>query len=385
MEEKPKVLLMSHVFTPEIIGSNEMIDKEIRTEICRLWNKLMEISHLSFYEGRFPTIQEIQQLIRDFRPDIIGCHLSHPLSKNMIESSSVFAIATSTSGYDHIERTEDDDILITHTPGVLHITVADYTISLIMANLRNLVDLHNYVWDGNWTSDEKWDLDQSLSSIIDNKIIGIVGLGEIGTEVLKKLYPWGVKFIYYDKNRCRESEENYPKLECKQSIEEVFKEADIVSLHIPLNKYTENIVNKDLLKLMKKDSLLVNTARGGIINFEDLLQLLEVKEIKVNFAFDVFPEEPIRPEVLQRLKTIKREQPEIRMLLLPHNASADADTRGEMIKIFINNIIRLIESNNIADLEDVNIIPEHRIKLSGHPWKIKKYWKQKKKNLTGES
>ena len=73
---------------------------------------------------------------------------------------------------------KEDDIIITHTPGVLHNTVADFTVALIMSNLRNIVDLHNYVWNGNWSSEDKWDLDQELSSVINNKTLGIVGLGE---------------------------------------------------------------------------------------------------------------------------------------------------------------------------------------------------------------
>jgi len=77
---------------------------------------------------------------------------------------------------------------------------------------------------------------------------------------------------------------------------------------------------------MKNNSLLINTARGGILNIDDLLDLLEKKEIQINFSFDVFPNEPLDHRTLKRFKNIKEIQPNIRMILMPHNASADADT-----------------------------------------------------------
>ncbi len=379
MTNKVKVFLTSNVFSPKEIGSNEKISKEIREKIESLWEKLNQISTLKVYDGRFPKKDEIKKILEEFNPNILGCHLSHPISLEMIKNSEVFAIATSTAGYNHIQRPKNDDILITHTPGVLHDTVADYTVALILSNLRNLVDLHDHVWNGNWTPDDKWDLDQNLSSIVNNKILGIIGLGEIGKEIVKRLYPWGVKIIYYDIKQWKDFEQQYPEIEFRSNIEEVFKESDVVSLHIPLNKYTQKIINRDLLKLMKQDALLVNTARGPIIDFDALLELLEKSEITINLAFDVFPVEPLDSETLKRLKRIKSQRPNIRMVLIPHNASADADTRGKMNILFLEDIIRTIESSNLEDLNDSHMIPEQRKKISEINWRIFEYWKNKNK------
>ena len=374
MGYKPKVYLTSNVFTDQEIGSNERISHSIKDKIKNLNAKLNKISILKHFVGRFPTSDQIREEINSFNPDLLGCHLSHPILLDVLEGSNIFGVSTSTAGYNHIQRTKSDDILITHTPGVLHETVADYTVALILANLRNLIDLHNYVWNNNWLPEDKWDLDKSLSSVIDNKVLGIVGLGEIGTEVVKRLYPWGLKIIYYDKNRCHNAEELYPKLEWYEDIQEIFREADIISLHIPLNKLTEKIINKDLLKLMKKGALLINTARGGIVDINGLLDLLEKKEICINFSFDVYPQEPIDTETLERFKKIKNEQPDIRMIFMPHNASADADTRGRMVILLLEDLISLIESSNIEDLTNINIIPEHRNQLSDKKWRIYNYW-----------
>ncbi|MFX1409180.1 MAG: 2-hydroxyacid dehydrogenase [Promethearchaeota archaeon] len=377
MTYKPKVYLTSSVFSVENIGSNSKISKKVRGSIANLWQTLNKVSKLKIFNGRFPTNKRILEDIDNFKPNIVGCHLSHKITNEMLYDSEVFAIATSTVGYNHIERTEEDDILITHTPGVLHETVADYTIAIVMASLRNLIDLHKYVWDGRWSPEDKWDLDQSLSSMINNKTLGIIGLGEIGKEVVKRLYPWGLKIIYNDIKQMDEFEKLYPRIDFRDKLEDVFREADIISLHIPLNKNTERIINKDLLRIMKKDALLINTARGEILDLEALLELLEREEIQVNFALDVFPIEPIDAKTLDRIKKVKREQPNIRIILIPHNASADANTRGKMNILFLSDIIKIIESSNIEDLKDIHLIPEHMEKLSENEWKIFNYWKKK--------
>ncbi|MFX0057190.1 MAG: NAD(P)-dependent oxidoreductase [Candidatus Hodarchaeota archaeon] len=377
MTYKPKLYLTSNVFTPEELGSNEKINQEIRKQIKFLWKRLKEISYLKTFKGRFPNETDIEEEVKDYNPDIIGCHLSHFISKDILKESNVFAISTSTAGYNHIQRPEKDNIIITHTPGVLHETVADYTIALILANLRDIVDLHNYVWDGKWDQKDTWDLDQNLSSIIKNKILGIVGMGEIGSELVKRLYPWNIKIYYYDIMRRNDIEKKYPNLKYKENLETLIQESDIISLHIPLNESTKNLINKNFLKFMKKDSLLINTARGGILNLDDLLNMLENNEIQINFSFDVFPNEPIDPKTLMRFKKIKELHPNIRMILMPHNASADADTRGKMDVLFLQDLIKIIESSNIEDLKNVNIIPEHRKILKEKDWKIQDYWKNK--------
>lgn len=374
---KPKVYLTSNVFSPQEIGQNEKIQDSLRIQIEELWNKVESNADLKVFEGRFPTESQLRQEIGKYSPQIIGCHLSHPISKDILENSDIFAVSTSTAGFNHIERPIKDNIIITHTPGVLYETVADYTIALIMANLRNLIDLHNYVWNGQWSPEEKWDLDQKLSSVIDNKVVGIVGLGEIGTELMKRLYAWNLKIIYYDRYPMVELEKLYPGLEYKENIKDLFKEADVVSLHVPLNSATKHMVDADLLRIMKPKALLVNTARGGVIKFDDLLELYETDQIYINISFDVFPEEPLDSAILQRLKLIKENNPGIRMILMPHNASADADTRGKMVIMLLEDILQIIDSKNIKDLESIHLIPPHKKKLHDEDWRIFKYWEKK--------
>ena len=166
-------------------------------------------------------------------------------------------------------------------------------------------------------------------------------------------------------------------LEFREKVEDIFRESDIVSLHIPLNKNTKNLVNRDLLKLMKVGSLLINTARGGVLEIETLLDMLENKEIQVNIAFDVFPTEPIDSKTLKRFKNIKLQQPNLRMILMPHNASADANTRAKMNILFLEDIIKIIDSSSLEDLEQIHIIPEHEKIINERKWRIYNYWEKK--------
>jgi lactate dehydrogenase-like 2-hydroxyacid dehydrogenase len=373
---KPKVIFTSNVFSADQIGKNDKISSAIRDTIRKLWEKLNFIAEIKIFNDRFVPVDYLEKEIKDFNPHIIGCHLSHPIGQKIQKNSNLFAISTSTAGYNHIHRLEDDNILITHTPGVLHETVADYTVALIMANLRNVIDLHIRVWDGKWAIDDKWDLDQDLSSMIRNKILGIIGMGEIGYEVLKLLSPWGIKINYYDLRRRDDVEKNFPGVEYIDNMDDIFRYSDIVSLHIPLNKHTEDLIDKNFMKLMKPNSLLINTARGGILKLNDLLDLLETGEKIINFSFDVFPNEPLDKKTLLRFKKIKEKYPNIRMVLMPHNASADANTRGKMVTLFLKDIIDLIESSNKGDLTKIHIIPEQKKMLDEKNWKIYDYWKE---------
>jgi glyoxylate reductase len=376
MTEKPKVFFTSNIFTLDEIGSNKRISEDLRNTIKNLWYHLEQIAEIEIYNGRFPETSEIQAYIKESDPIILGCHLSHLIPAKIIQSSNLIAVCTATVGYNHIQIPNKNNVLITHTPGILHEAVADYTIALIMSNLRNLIDLHNYVWAGNWNPSEKWDMDQNLSHSLKNQVLGIIGLGEIGSEIAKKLQNYKIKIIYYDIQRRINLENQLPNLEYVDNLEDLFREADILSLHIPLNEKTEDLIDRNLLKLMKHNSLLINTARGKVLNLQDFLNLLEKGEIFVNFALDVYPEEPIEKNTLKRIKAIKKMQPEIRINLMPHNASADADTRARMVILFLQDIIKLLKSKNLEDLKRVHLIPEQKNKLREINWRIKKYWPQ---------
>ncbi len=353
---KLKVYLASPVFFE--ITKNWRISPSNKSKIESLWKELHEIAEVKVSEKRFPSDDEIKKAMVEWGANIVGCHLSHPISKEMQTNPNLYAVCTSTMGYNHIQLV--DNVLYTHTPGVLHRTVADFTLSIILANLRNTVGLHNFVWNGHWKAGQKWDLDENLSMTMDNLTLGIVGLGEIGREIIKRIGPWGIKIVYYDIFRNENFEKQYPNLKYEPELKQIFSMCDIVSLHIPLNDKTKHSINKSLLKLMKPYSLLVNTARGGILKTDDLLDLLETGEAKINCSFDVYENEPLDEPTLLRFRKVAEKNPELRFVFIPHNASADADTRAEMDIMILSDLITLVKSKGPNDLKSLRLIPEQR-------------------------
>ncbi|MHA1732124.1 MAG: 2-hydroxyacid dehydrogenase [Promethearchaeota archaeon] len=356
--KKLKLFLASSVFRE--IGENPMVSGETRGRIRELWGELNEACEVVEFAGRFPSKAEIERAVLGGGADLVGCHLSHPIPADLLEESGVLAVSTSTAGFNHVGVVPNDDVLITHTPGVLHETVADFTVAVILANLRNLVDHHEFVWSGKWSASEKWDLDQKLVTTIDSLKVGVVGMGEIGTEVTRKLSPWGIHILYHDPNRREDVEREFPNVTYSQDMGGVFEQCDVVSLHVPLVPATEGLVGTDLLSRMKRGSLLVNTSRGGVVNFPELLDALESGRAEVNLAFDVYDPEPISAEVLRRFKGIKEANPHLRFTFVPHNASADADTRGKMACILFEDLATIAKARSFDELATCRLIPRHR-------------------------
>jgi glyoxylate reductase len=373
--EKPRVYLTTPVFID--IAKNPKLSQPVRDAIMKAWDDLQSVADVETSTERFPDVAEIKKQITNPRTRFVGCHLSHKIEAKWIENSSVVAVSTATMGYDHVGQVPG--VIITHTPGVLNLAVGDYTVALIETALRNTNGLHEYVWSGNWKPGEKWDLDGNLSRSLENQVVGIIGLGEIGVELARRLQPWHVRLLYYDIVRREDIEAEYTNLEFRPEMKAIFEEADIISLHIPLNEHTKGIINKDLLSVMKDGALLVNTARGGILNTNDLLELLETGEKKINFATDVYETEPLPLDVLERFRAIKETCPDLRFVLMPHNASADANTRGTMAKMILEDLYWLVTSTGLDNLQSCRIIPPQKKPLFTEnkisAYRISKYWK----------
>lgn len=374
--ETPRVYITTPVFTD--IAENPKISQSVRDAIMQAWNQLLNIADVETSKERFPNAAEIKKQITDPRTRFVGCHLSHKIEADWISKSNVIAVCTATMGYDHVGQVPG--VIITHTPGVLNLAVGDYTVALIETALRNTNELHEYVWSGNWKPGEKWDLDSNLSQSLEKQVVGIIGLGEIGIEVARRLQPWHVKLLYYDIVRRDDLEAEY-NMEFREDMKSVFEDADIISLHIPFNDHTKGIINKELLSVMKDGALLVNTARGGILNTNDLLDLLEAGEKRINFATDVYETEPLPLDMLERFRSIKENFPELRFVFMPHNASADANTRGTMARMVIEDLYWLVTSRGPNDLQSCRIIPPQKKTLftenKVNSFRISKYWKGK--------
>lgn len=183
----------------------------------------------------------------------------------------------------------EQGIRVTQTPALWE-TVADMTVALMLAAARMIPQAHIHVKNGQW----KQSSDKSLFSgtTLHRKVLGIVGLGRIGAIVAKRVIGFEMKTIYYDVVRKPQMEEElgigY------KPLRELMAEADFVSIHVPLSDETRGLIGEEELGAMKREAILINTARGPVVDEQALYRALEQKRI-AGAALDVYREEPLKP------------------------------------------------------------------------------------------
>jgi D-3-phosphoglycerate dehydrogenase len=224
------------------------------------------------------------------------------------------------SGIDNIsnELIESDKIRIFSTLDAPTDSVAELTLGLILNLLRQVNQNDSNIRMGFW--------DKKYGSLLGSKTVGIVGLGRIGRRVANLVSAFGAKILYYDLKTVSEVNFEFT------SIESLLANSDIVSIHLPYNDSTKNIMNANRLRLMKKDSYIVNTSRGSLIDEAFLYKMLEEKQI-AGAALDVFSEEPYRGPLI-KLSNV---------LLTPHIGSYTSEGRLKQEEQSINNLLYGLE------------------------------------------
>lgn len=204
---------------------------------------------------------------------------------------TVKAISGAGVGLDNIdvEYATEKGIKILHAPKINTVATAEHAVSLILATMKNIVQFHNEMERGNYDY-----RDDKFTYELRGKKLGLVGFGSISQEVAKIMKNgFQMDVLAYVRRIPEERQQIADEIgvELTLDMERVFKESDVVSLHIPLNEHTDGLIDKRYFDLMKEDAVLINTARGGVINEEDLVEAL--KEGKIRAAgVDVYRVEP---------------------------------------------------------------------------------------------
>jgi len=273
--------------------------------------------------SRETLIREVAEI------DGLFCNITEKIDAQLLDAGKKLKIVASMSvGFDHIDldAATKRGILATHTPGVLTEAVADETFGLILAVGRRLVEGDAYVRQGSWKL--KWSPMQMVGRDIYGKTLGIYGLGRIGIAVAKRARGFGMKMIYYDAFRNEEAEKNLG-IEFKQK-EDVIREADFLSVHVPLLPETRNSIGTKELKMMKRTAFLINTARGGVVDERALTEALQAGTI-AGAALDVFEKEPVDMDnPLLKMKNVVVE---------PHLASGSVESRTAMGVLAAQNLV----------------------------------------------
>ena len=231
-------------------------------------------------------------------------------------------------GYDNIsiKSAEEKKIKVTNTPNVLNEAVAETTILLILAASRRIGEAYNLVRADNWKN-QKPDLTKfMIGNSVTGKTLGIIGMGRIGRMAAKCAKAFGMKIIYYNRNKLPDDLENGAKY--FSDIKNMLPECDFVSIHTPATAETKHILNSSTISLLPKHAVVINTSRGSTIDDDALIDALENKKIYAA-GLDVFNNEPNLDKRYLKLDNC---------FVLPHIGSATHETRLAMSMMAVDNI-----------------------------------------------
>ncbi len=231
-------------------------------------------------------------------------------------------------GYDNIsiKAAEVKKIKVTNTPNVLNEAVAETTILLILAASRRVGEAYNLVRSDNWKN-QKPDLTKfMIGNSVTGKTLGIIGMGRIGRIVAQSAKAFGMKIIYYNRNKLSEDLEDGAKY--YSDLNSMLPECDFVSIHTPATPDTKNILNVSTIGLLPKHAVVINTSRGSTIDDNALIDALENKKI-YGAGLDVFNNEPNLDNRYTKLDNC---------FVLPHIGSATHETRLAMSMMAVDNI-----------------------------------------------
>ena len=257
--------------------------------------------------------------------------LSNKIDKEIIDAlPKLKIIANCAVGFNNIdvEYARSKNIIVTNTPDILTDATADITVGLVLACARRFYEAEKMMRERKFTG---WKPGLLLGMELKEKTFGLIGAGRIGQAVAKRMKAFGTEIIYFNNSRKTEFENETGAK--KVSLNNLLKNSDIISIHLPLNTTTFHFLNKENLGQVKKASILINTARGEVIDEKFLIKLLKQKKI---FAagFDVYEGEPkVNPELL-KLENV---------YLLPHIGSATIETRSAMSILCVKNIVKVLK------------------------------------------
>ena len=308
-------------------------------------NRLAEVSEVIHLERPSPPSRtELKRYVENCAG--IFAHITDSIDAEIMDAAgkNLKIIAEFGVGYDNINVVDasNRNIAVANTPGILTETAADFAFTVIQSAARRIAESDRYVRNGNWKWFDPLDL---LGLDINGSILGIVVFGRIGGALAKKALGSGMKVVYFSRSKPKDD------YGCKRldSLDELLQTSDFVSLHCPLTDATKGLIGEKELLTMQSHSVLINTARGPIVDTNALTEALLDKQISYA-ALDVTDPEPIPTN--HKLLSLDN------VTILPHIASATVGTRRKMSEMTVDNIISGIHSK----------IPPHCVNVNDISW-----------------
>ena len=293
-------------------------------------------------DGRSLSPEELKSAISD-------CHglvslLSDPVDERLLSSAGHLQIVANYAvGYNNIDinAAKKHNIWVTHTPGVLTRATAEIAFALMIGLNRRIIQADRFTREGKFIG---WDPMLFLGDELQNKTLGIIGMGRIGKDMAKKAKAFGMKIVYHNRKKVDEAEEK-----CLGAVflsfDELLAKADVISVHTPLTNETRHMLDKNAFEKMKIGAYVINTARGEIIDEQTMVGYLKNGHIK-GVGLDVYEFEPKVTKELLEMENV---------ILLPHIGSATIETRNKMSEMVAKNVISALEGQ-----VPENLVPEMR-------------------------
>lgn len=305
-----------------------LVTRELPEAALRLLEKhaALEVHRSQTPLGR-PALLE---RLRD--KEALVCQLTQRVDAEVLSAGTKLRLVANVAvGYDNIDvaAATARGIAVTNTPGVLDETTADFTWALLLGVARRVAEGDRLVRSGQWTG---WDLLLLLGADVHRKTLGIIGLGRIGQRVARRARGFGMRVLYCDAVRAPAEVERELGVEWTER-ERLLREADFVTLHVPLLPETRHLMGAAEFSLMKPAAYLINASRGPVVDEAALVEALEQKKI-AGAGLDVFEKEPnVHPKLLA--------MPNV--LLAPHIASASVETRTCMAVLAAENVVAVLD------------------------------------------
>jgi len=262
--------------------------------------------------------------LRDIGPRIRGVATSSRYGQLeaalMDQLPNLEIISSFGVGYDHVDAVAaaEHGVVVTNTPGVLDDEVADLTIGLLLATLRQLPQADRFLREGRWLNGTL-----PLSSTLRDRRVGIVGFGRIGKAIAQRLAGFNVAISYYGRNRQDAVSYDY-----HPTLHDLAEASDVLIVTVPGGDTTRHLIDGEVLKALGSNGVLINVARGTVVDEQALIDALQSGTI-LSAGLDVFEDEPRVPQELIDIPQV---------VLLPHIGSASVHTRNAMGKLLVDNL-----------------------------------------------
>ncbi len=313
----------------------------ITRRIPNIGLELLKKEDISFDMGKSkvsPNKKQLIKILKKGKYDGVISFLTDTIDKEVMDSCpSIKVFANFSVGFNNvnIEEAKKNGIEVSNTPGTSGLAVAEHAVALMFALTTRIVEGDKFVRSGKYKG---WDPELLIGTDMKGKTIGLIGVGDIGSQVAGMLHHgFGAQILYSDINQNILLEKNTNAI--KKETADILKEADIISLHVPLLPSTTHLINKKTLSTMKKSAILINTSRGPVINENDLVDALKKKTI-AGAGLDVYEFEPKLAKGLSKLPNV---------VLTPHIASARDTARNMMSEIAAKNIISALKTGKVIN------------------------------------